>query len=247
MRCQKSRRDCPGYRDSFEINFYGSKWTPPTANGGRFDRNSPTTLDNRNRFSSSLNTSPKSMREHSTSPRSTIVRARATSLGNLSSFSNAMMINTPTMTMETLSPTSIPWSLTTPLENQASCFFLSNYVLLPTSSTERGYLDFLVPLLKKTVPQDPIALAFSAISLAAFGNRPGSGGVSPLSGQYYLQALNKITASIQNPKQAVEDSVLGSVILLSFFEVGFPPDEIPHLLRENEVTIFMLVCQGPCC
>lgn len=217
MRCQKSRRECPGYRDSLEINFYGSKWMPP-GNRTSFDRNSTLVQDIKHGYSNTAHyASAKSMRELPISP----VSSRSTSSRPPHLFNeiSPRTLRPALMDDETLSPSSIPWSLTTPLEQQASCFFLSNFVLLPTSSTERGYLDFLIPLLKSTAPRGPIALAFSATSLAAFGNRPSSKSVSPLSGQYYLRALNKITAAIQDPAQATEDSVLGSVILLSFFEV----------------------------
>jgi hypothetical protein len=61
--------------------------------------------------------------------------------------------------------------LSTPIDEQAACFFLSNFVLIPEEGTMRGYLDFLIPLLKKPKPDPSFILAFTAVGFAALGSR----------------------------------------------------------------------------
>lgn len=118
------------------------------------------------------------------------------------------------------SPTAIPSHLSTPLDQQASCFFLSNFVLVPQEGTMTRYLDFLIPLLKTAAPNSPLDLTFSAVALAAFGSRPNSPNLLPRAELIYAQALRAINLALADPEEAVEDTTLASVVLLSIFDVG---------------------------
>jgi len=107
----------------------------------------------------------------------------------------------------------------TPLHQQASCYFLANFVLVPQAGTMRGYLDFVLPLLKQRNPPQSLVLAFSAVTLAALGTRPNSKALLPTADLWYLKALKEINCTLQDPNLASSDAALASVMLMASFEV----------------------------
>jgi hypothetical protein len=109
--------------------------------------------------------------------------------------------------------------MTTPINQQAACYFLANFVLVPEAGTMRGYLDFVIPLLKQNEPAQPLLLAFSAVALAALGTRPNSKALLPKADLWYLNALKEINSALRDPKVAPSDSTLASVMLMACFEV----------------------------
>lgn len=108
--------------------------------------------------------------------------------------------------------------MTTPLNQQAACFFLANFVLVPKAGTMRGYFDFTLPLLKQRDPSQGLLLAFSAVSLAALGTRPNSKALLPKADLWYLNALKEINSALRDPRLASSDSILVSVMLMATFE-----------------------------
>jgi hypothetical protein len=109
-------------------------------------------------------------------------------------------------------------SLTTPILQQAACYFLTNFVLIPEAGAGKSYLNFVVPLLNARDSSASLPSAFSAVALAAFGARPNSRAVEPKSHSYYLKALREIKTTVADPLQATNDSVIASVLLLARFE-----------------------------
>lgn len=109
--------------------------------------------------------------------------------------------------------------ISTPIDQQAACFFLANFVLLPEQGTMRGYLDFLLPLLRKDKPDPCLSAAFSAVAIASLGTRPNSKALLPQADLCYVKALTKINSTLRDPRTASSDSALCAVLLLSFFEV----------------------------
>lgn len=109
--------------------------------------------------------------------------------------------------------------MTTPVIQQAACYFLANFVLVPKAGTMRGYLDFVLPLLRQRNPSQGLLLAFSAVSLAALGTRPNSKVLLPMADMWYLNALKAINSSLRDPSVASSDSTLASVMLMASFEV----------------------------
>jgi hypothetical protein len=83
----------------------------------------------------------------------------------------------------------------------------------------RGYLDFVIPLLKQNKPAQPLLLAFSAVALAALGTRQNSKALLPKADLRYLNALKEINSALRDPKVASSDSTLASVMLMASFEV----------------------------
>jgi hypothetical protein len=112
--------------------------------------------------------------------------------------------------------------LSVSVNDQAACFFLANFVLVPRGGYTRGYLGFLIPLLSGESKNSTLTLAFSAVTLAAFGNRPNSKTTQSLADDQYAKALNAVNKAIQDPKKIVQDSVLAAVVLLGMFEVNIP-------------------------
>lgn len=114
---------------------------------------------------------------------------------------------------------SVHGALKIPLEQQALCYFLSNWVLMPRENSTRGYLDCLIPMIKTEEPGGHLSIAFTAVGLAALGNRPHSKRLLPLAGAKYAQALNLTNAALRDPVKAKTDQTLASVLLLGLFEV----------------------------
>jgi len=115
----------------------------------------------------------------------------------------------------------ISGSLQTPFEQQAPCFFMSNFVIVPQHSSSRGYFDFVLPLIKSEPPDSPLSLSFQAVAFASLANRPACKG-SGLMHQAidgYSKALKVVNLALQNPALQKTDQTLASILLLSFFEV----------------------------
>jgi hypothetical protein len=249
MRCQKSKRICPGYRDAFELNLrdetkstkrYGNSSLQWAVNAhiveniqvinadDVFSRkisrgiNSRSFLDlNQEIIQESQIGGPAiaildSSSFDDISPTWSSSRGHSTS----SSISSLSSISTVSST-ETrvhhhggfISP-----QISTPIDQQAACFFLANYVLLPEQGTMRGYFDFILPLLQDK-PDPCLFAAFSAVSMASLGTRPNSKALLPQADLCYVKALIKINSTLRDPKTASSDSALAAVLLLSFFEV----------------------------
>jgi hypothetical protein len=116
-------------------------------------------------------------------------------------------------------------ALAIPVDEQAPCYFMSNYVITPRHAG-RGYFEFLVPLLQTENAESPIALAFSAVALASMAGRPAGRGTRWFADSclQYTRALKAVNVALQNPVQQKADSTLAAIVMLSFFEVG---DSIP--------------------
>jgi hypothetical protein len=114
---------------------------------------------------------------------------------------------------------SVVASLQLPVEQQASCHFVSNFVLIPRQGTSRGYMEFLPQLLGAESDYKHFTYAFNACSLASFNNRVGSGAdfASEALGQY-TKALASTHEALKDPVLALKDSTLASVLLLGLFE-----------------------------
>lgn len=115
---------------------------------------------------------------------------------------------------------SIVPSATMTIEEQASCLFVSNFVLMPVDGRTVGYLDFVLPLLKEEGPDSHIQHAFKACSLAFLNNRRRVGGGCWDKAQTeYLMALARTNAALRDIETQQSDATLAAVLLLGMFEV----------------------------
>jgi hypothetical protein len=84
----------------------------------------------------------------------------------------------------------------------------------------RSHLNWVIPLAQAEGPDSPFQLAFSAVSLAALGARFHTKPLLLTAIHYYVKALKQINSALE-PKLAVGDSILASILLLALFEVSF--------------------------
>lgn len=210
MRCQKSKRICPGYRDAFELKLRDeSKSTKKKLNRRAHDHLNATVHNIHNK--NGLPKAPPSFANSST----IFSHSRNSSISSVASRSHGY-----TTDVAHRHHSFAAGHMTTPLSQQASCYFLANFVLVPEAGTMRGYLDFILPLLKQRTPPQSLVLAFSAVTLAALGTRPNSKALLPTADLWYLKALKEINLALQNPKTASTDSTLAAVMLMASFEVS---------------------------
>jgi hypothetical protein len=119
-------------------------------------------------------------------------------------------------------------SIYLPIQDQAACLFVSNFILVPRQDGSRGFLDFVIPLTKEAGPRSPLAYAFGACAYAALGNRPNVN-VSKITLQavaQYHQALQALQAALQDDVSSKSDATLCAVLLLALYEVcsrSWPP------------------------
>lgn len=84
-----------------------------------------------------------------------------------------------------------------------------------------GHLDYLLPLLNsQTRPDSAFQLAYSAVALAAMGNRfkGDSTDLVELSYMQHSRALVAIHRALRDPAESKHDGTLATVLLLSLFE-----------------------------
>ena len=111
----------------------------------------------------------------------------------------------------------------TKVEDQAICNFVKNFVLVPTKGSSRRYMDFLIPMIGEeqfvTNIKSTVCSAVMAVALALLGNRPNSKPLIAQATQQYARALKRVNEALADPKRALEDRTLMTVLLLSHFEV----------------------------
>lgn len=122
-----------------------------------------------------------------------------------------------------LSPSPSPESaLTVPLAHRASCFFASNFILLPLGAAPHGFMEYLVPLMNSKPQGNALRYAFNACAFSLLGNRARADGVdlAQLSLKEHTLALAQTHKALGNPAVASDDTTLAAVLLLCLYEVG---------------------------
>ncbi|KAI1656063.1 hypothetical protein F4813DRAFT_391046 [Daldinia decipiens] len=181
--CTKSRRQCPGYKDEFDLIF----------------RNETQATERRARKAGNKGSAVKTGKPDSTSGdmRVSLVFANSTK---------------PPIKQALIRPLNIP------IEQQASCSFVSNFVLIPGEGNGRAFMDFIIPLLKEN-SQGHLQNAFNACSMAFLNNRGGvCSRFSDRALYEYTKALNGTNAALRNPETQLADTTLAAVLLLGLFE-----------------------------
>jgi hypothetical protein len=107
-----------------------------------------------------------------------------------------------------------------PVDTKASCHFVSNFVLVPREGTTRGFMDYLVPLLRAEAADGHLQHAFNACALASLGNRVASNGVNfrEKALAEYSKALAGTNAALRHPERSKSDATLAAVLMLGMFE-----------------------------
>lgn len=115
--------------------------------------------------------------------------------------------------------TVIQAALHVPVADQAACHFISKFVLVPHQGSVRGFLDFVLPLVKMNGTPRHFQYAFDACALASLNNRVGTRSHFEKEALgLYTKALSATNCAIRDPEVAKQDATLVSVLLLGLFE-----------------------------
>lgn len=116
---------------------------------------------------------------------------------------------------------SLSSGLQTPLNEQATCYFLSNFVLSLSSERGPSIFDFVLKIIRwDGINDTPFPMAFTAVSMAALAGRPNSRHLLFKSRIYYSVALAQLKDVLKDKDRAKKDTSLATTILLSFYEVS---------------------------
>ena len=111
-------------------------------------------------------------------------------------------------------------ALNVPVEQRATCYFLSNFILMSKPGCNRGFLEYLIPLLKQESQENHLQHAFNSCALALLHNRGGPGSkLGEMAIGEYSRALAYTNTALRDPRVQKEDSTLAAVLLLGMFEV----------------------------
>ncbi|SPO01336.1 related to negative acting factor [Cephalotrichum gorgonifer] len=203
--CAKSRRQCPGYRDEFDIVHRNE--TQATERRARKTVKKPVQKNTEARQppswpSSSSSSSPSSSSSSSSEPDKD---------GELSPASSVS---------STTSAEVLVRSLGLPIQDRAACLFVANFILVPRKDSSRGYLHFVLPLMKIVGPKSPLAYAFGACAYASLGNRPNvnMSEITLRAVFNYHRALQALQRTLEDPEASKSDATLCAVLLLCLYE-----------------------------
>jgi hypothetical protein len=115
------------------------------------------------------------------------------------------------------------WStLEVSAEEQAVCFFFSNYVLEPSKPNKSLY-NYLPAFYNHESGKSPLSCAIAALGLAGLSYRRSEPSLLSASKSVYSSALRLTNEALRNPITAVTDATLISVLLLGLYEVCLYP------------------------
>ena len=109
-------------------------------------------------------------------------------------------------------------------EQQAVCFFFSNYVLEPSKPGNSVY-EYLPTFYNHESGKSPLSCVIVALGLAGLSYRKSEPSLLLASKSVYSSALHLTNEALRNPVTAVTDATLISVLLLGLYEVCL------HLLK----------------
>ncbi|PHH67650.1 hypothetical protein CDD82_1244 [Ophiocordyceps australis] len=113
----------------------------------------------------------------------------------------------------------IPVSPRICVKEQATCHFISNFVLVPRQGGVRGFMEFLIPLMKMDHVPPHFWHSFYACALASLNNRVGTGhDLEREAVGMYSMALASTYTAVRDPEVSKQDATLASVLLLGLFE-----------------------------
>lgn len=218
MKCLRSKRQCPGYRDPFDGKIRDEtqstirkfKRTRIVIEKAQVLQEEALRIKNDDDDDDENNkTDPESWADSSHDEADGWERSRTPPSASLTSSFDST-INGDFLT-----------SLVTPLEQQAACYLLADYVLVSDSPGGRkGYYKFAYKILTRPRPSKCLLSAFKAVSFVALASRPGASYLAIEAESHYSKALREVNKAIQDPEQVKRDDTLGAVLLLAFYEVS---------------------------
>ncbi|KFY24104.1 hypothetical protein V493_05428 [Pseudogymnoascus sp. VKM F-4281 (FW-2241)] len=188
--CRKSRRECPGYKDDFDLVF----------------RNETQATEKR-------------AKKPSSKSRKAAAQAAAPINQQWSSSAAAPGASRPgTALIRSSMAEQVPATLSIPIEQVASHYFFTNFVATSGNGASVGLTDYIIPLANASPSNKHLSLAFSAASLAAFGNRPSGKALLTKAQEQYSKAIRHVNDALRDPVAQITDETLASVMLLGMYE-----------------------------
>ncbi|KFX91973.1 hypothetical protein V490_05618 [Pseudogymnoascus sp. VKM F-3557] len=184
--CRKSRRECPGYKDDFDLVF----------------RNETQATEKRAKKPSS---------------KAKKAGAQAAASSNRPWSSSAPPTASDALIVSSRSE-QVPSTLSIPVEQVASHYFFTNFVATSDNGASIGLTDYIIPLAQASPSNKHLSLAFSAASLAAFGNRPSGKALLTKAQEQYSKAIRHVNDALRDPVATKTDETLAAVMLLGMYE-----------------------------
>ncbi|KAF3763764.1 hypothetical protein M406DRAFT_85177 [Cryphonectria parasitica EP155] len=209
--CTKARRTCPGYKDEFDLVFRNETKATERRALKKGARKSP--LDSKFKSSNVVVVTSGNISSSSSSSCTSLV-SPTSSLDSALSPTGSGFMRLPS------SEGNISPLLSVPTEQLASCHFFSNFVLVPRQGCTRGFMDYLLPLMKNEPSNGHLQHAFNACSLAHLGNRVKTShqDIPNKALSEYTMALAATHTALQDPVLSKTDATLAAVLLLGLYE-----------------------------
>lgn len=223
--CIKSRRHCSGYRSDFDILHRDETQATAARAKKAAAKKAAKRAAEEGGIIITFDPAPETNQSSSSSKNSsTLLGACSSSTPTPSPTTSAPGPSSSTTTTHT-SPHELSFPAAAPavpVDQRASHFFAWNFIMVPGQKGKNaGHLDYLLPLLNsQTRPDSAFQLAYSAVALAAMGNRVKSDSTDlvELSYMQHSRALVAIHKALRDPAESKHDGTLATVLLLSLFE-----------------------------
>ncbi|KAK3386880.1 hypothetical protein B0H63DRAFT_141793 [Podospora didyma] len=211
-RCEKSGRECAGYRPDFDI----------------VHRDQTKSTTRRLRMTEAADTSQASGSGSSShSSRFVFVSVQQPQRAHVHSSGKLRL---PGPIRDSTCPSPSP-AMPIPVTHRAACHFASNFVLLPLAATDHGFMEYLAPLVGSEPHDSALRHAFNACAFSLLNNRAKADSVdlAKMALKEHTLALGKTHSALRHPPTAKTDAALVAVLLLSMYEyiTGFKE---PHML-----------------
>ncbi|KAK4187572.1 putative transcriptional regulatory protein [Podospora australis] len=196
QRCEKSKRECGGYRPEFEL----------------VHRDQTKSMVRRLRKGQQATAGAASSSEGQ------VVQERINSPSTVTQSIIFVLEEPETWRRRSSSPSPV---LTVPLAQRASCYFASNFILVPAQATApNGFMEYLIPLIETEPAGSPLRYAFNACAFALLGNRAKADNVDlgELSLKEHTLALGETHKALGKGSATNANSVLAAVLLLTLYE-----------------------------
>jgi hypothetical protein len=108
-----------------------------------------------------------------------------------------------------------------PVEDQAVCHLLANWIMRRSRGMGHGYMECQLSLMERATPNSPLLICTKAAAMASLANQRHSKALLPLAKACYGHALRQLNAALRDPALAYQDQTLAAVIKLCLYEVNF--------------------------
>ncbi|KAK1995120.1 hypothetical protein LX36DRAFT_726088 [Colletotrichum falcatum] len=241
MRCTKSKRHCPGYGP------VGRGQPKPSAE--KLKRVKQTGSYNSHLTDHPISHKPGSSGEYTDNTLSRTTPSPSTSLGPRRRNSAPFRIGDRECDLVECFK-NVPGGLTNPLDEQASCLFLSQFVNVAMTSTARGYYSFLPRYFGRGNISVCLSLAFKATSMASLAMRQSKGMRGPAllrAQEHHVNALKAVGQAIADPIEVENDQTLGAVLMLAFYETLMSKDSMKEYMSHIKGAAKIIRMRGRKC